>query len=76
MIEGGQLLLPEDAPWLADFKGELLAFPSGKHDDQVDSLSQLLGWVRDQNRFRDTSGIGAPIYGSDLSRRGWQSYPR
>jgi predicted phage terminase large subunit-like protein len=42
MIEAGQLRLPTEANWLADFKQELLAFPSAKHDDQVDALSQLL----------------------------------
>jgi predicted phage terminase large subunit-like protein len=46
MIEAGQLLLPNEAPWLAAFKQELLAFPSSRHDDQVDALSQLLAWVR------------------------------
>jgi predicted phage terminase large subunit-like protein len=44
-IEAGQLLLPEDAPWLAEFRSELLAFPNARHDDQVDALSQLLNWV-------------------------------
>ena len=24
----------------------MLAFPNGRHDDQIDSLSQYLGWVR------------------------------
>lgn len=41
-IEAGELILPRDAPWLADFERELLAFPSGRHDDQVDALAQLL----------------------------------
>jgi predicted phage terminase large subunit-like protein len=44
-IEAGQLLLPIKAPWLEDFKAELLAFPGGRHDDQVDALSQFLGWA-------------------------------
>ncbi|WP_347302146.1 phage terminase large subunit [Croceibacterium sp. TMG7-5b_MA50] len=49
-IEGGQLLLPRDAPWLAEFKSELLSFPSGRHDDQVDALTQLMSWaLRDQH---------------------------
>lgn len=42
VIEARQVYLPESAPWLADFMNEVLAFPSGKHDDQVDSLSQFL----------------------------------
>jgi predicted phage terminase large subunit-like protein len=34
------------APWRADFEAELMTFPAGKHDDQVDALGlvgQLLG---------------------------------
>lgn len=29
----------EGAPWLTDLEDELLSFPRGKHDDQVDTLS-------------------------------------
>lgn len=29
----------ENAPWLTDLEDELLSFPRGKHDDQVDTLS-------------------------------------
>jgi predicted phage terminase large subunit-like protein len=60
MIEAGQVLLPPDAPWLAEFKQELLAFPSCRHDDQVDALSQLLIWIHLQQRFEPTP-IAAPI---------------
>jgi predicted phage terminase large subunit-like protein len=49
-IEAGQLLLPSKAPWLEDFKAELLAFPAGRHDDQVDALSLFLGWIEDKWR--------------------------
>jgi len=42
-IEAGHFLLPRDAPWLDAFRAELKAFPSGKHDDQVDCLSQFIG---------------------------------
>lgn len=44
-FEAGQVLLPRDAPWLAEYVSELLAFPNGAHDDQVDSTSQALGWL-------------------------------
>ncbi len=44
-IEAGYVLLPECAPWLQDFQTEILQFPHGRHDDQVDSLSQFLAWV-------------------------------
>lgn len=45
-IEAGHVILPRDAPWLDTFLHELLAFPNGKHDDQVDSVSQFLHWAR------------------------------
>ncbi len=61
MIEAGQFHLPEEASWLADFEKELLAFPSSRHFDQVDALSQLLEWVR--LRFNtDTPPAGPIIY--------------
>lgn len=47
-IEAGEVLLPQDAPWLGDFLSEVLGFPNATHDDQVDSLSQYLTWARDR----------------------------
>ncbi len=41
-IEAGHLLLPEEAPWLDMFLSELRAFPNGRHDDQVDSMTQFI----------------------------------
>jgi predicted phage terminase large subunit-like protein len=41
-FESGRVFLPEKAPWLADFEAELFAFPRVRHDDQVDSLVQIL----------------------------------
>ena len=41
-FENGQVFFPKEAPWLADLEAELFAFPSGRHDDQVDSISQAL----------------------------------
>lgn len=46
MIEAGRLSLPLNAPWLADFEAELLAFPHGRHDDQVDALTQYFDFIR------------------------------
>jgi predicted phage terminase large subunit-like protein len=43
-FEAGQVHLAKDADWHADFLGEMLAFPNGRHDNQVDSVSQLLAW--------------------------------
>lgn len=47
-IEAGHVYLPEDAPWLADYMSELLAFPNGRYDDQVDSTTQFLRWRRER----------------------------
>lgn len=37
--EAGKVYHRADAPWLTDFEDELLSFPRGKHDDQVDTIS-------------------------------------
>lgn len=58
-LEG--LYVPLSALWLADFRSELMSFPAGKHDDQVDALGlvgQLLdkmanGVVPEKNRRSD-----------------------
>ncbi len=42
VIERGDLLIPAQARWLPDFRRELMQFPLGKNDDQVDALSQFL----------------------------------
>jgi predicted phage terminase large subunit-like protein len=43
-IEAGQVFLPAQAPWLDELRTELAAFPQGRNDDQVDSMSQFLAW--------------------------------
>ncbi len=45
-IEEGRILLPTNAKWLDAFKSELRAFPSGRYDDQVDSLVQFIQFQR------------------------------
>lgn len=37
----GKVYLPKKAPWLDSFLHELLIFPAGKHDDQVDCCSLI-----------------------------------
>src|SRR4051794_35798450 len=41
-IEEGRVHLPESASWLEGFRSEVVAFPNGRHDDQVGSLAQAL----------------------------------
>jgi predicted phage terminase large subunit-like protein len=38
----GEVLLPKETPFLAEYLTELLMFPRALHDDQVDSTSQAL----------------------------------
>lgn len=47
----GKVYLPHNAPWVADLLGEMMNFPVGKHDDQVDALG-LVG------RMLDTMSAG------------------
>ncbi|MDI6781406.1 MAG: phage terminase large subunit [bacterium] len=60
MIEAGRVYLPEGAAWVADFVDEMSSFPSGAHDDQVDALTQLLGYARHrgQSQEAEVSSIG------------------
>lgn len=44
LIETGRVVLPRKADYLEDFLHELASFPNGKHDDQVDCLTQAL-WL-------------------------------
>jgi predicted phage terminase large subunit-like protein len=51
-IEAGHVFLPRRAEWLDDFRAELLQFPYGRYDDQVDSVSQFLNWIDRRQRNR------------------------
>ena len=46
IIENGFVHLPDAAPWLAEYLHEMMVFPKGKHDDQVDSTAQFLDWFK------------------------------
>jgi predicted phage terminase large subunit-like protein len=72
-IEAGHVHLPREADWLDSFLLELLAFPNGRHDDQVDSVSQFLKWAA-VRKYRDVNmqGVSPPMafyYESDSSSR-------
>ena len=62
LFENKQVILPEEAPWRDIFLAELLAFPRAKHDDQVDSVSQFLEWIRrDIQRQNETAAFPISI---------------
>jgi predicted phage terminase large subunit-like protein len=52
-IENGFVYLPTESNWRAAYVQELTTFPNGKHDDQTDSTSQALDWLKQ----------GARVYG-------------
>ena len=54
-IENGLVHLPEKAEWLGEYIHELMLFPNGKYDDQVDSTSQALDWMR--RRYLDEGTV-------------------
>jgi predicted phage terminase large subunit-like protein len=58
-IEGGAVHLPKQAPWLDELRTEILAFPHGMHDDQVDSISQALNWISRPRSKRYFSTLGS-----------------
>jgi predicted phage terminase large subunit-like protein len=76
-LENGQVFFPQDAPWLRDLEDELFAFPNGRHDDQVDSISQALGhksrshWTKESldGYCNIINGIAADVGFGRLARR-------
>lgn len=46
LFEGGRVLLPVSAPWLDEYIRELTSFPGCKYDDQVDSTTQALDYLK------------------------------
>lgn len=55
LIESGRVWIPKDADWVQTYLRELLVFPNGKFDDQVDSTSQALAyltaWIESRGLF-------------------------
>jgi predicted phage terminase large subunit-like protein len=52
VIEAGDVYLPKDRKWTWEFIDQCAAFPNGKHDDMVDSMSQALAKLIFTRRFR------------------------
>ena len=54
------LYVPQNASWVAELRSELLSFPAGKHDDQVDGLGltgQLLDTISVGNKPAPTAAL-------------------
>lgn len=42
MIEAGRVFILSDAPGIPEFRNEIVAFPNGRSDDLLDSMTQVL----------------------------------
>ncbi|WP_336802495.1 phage terminase large subunit [Kaistia sp. MMO-174] len=63
------LYVPQHAAWYPEFRRELLSFPAGKHDDQVDAMG-LIGQLLD--RMTDGTAPRAPEQPSNMT--GYSQY--
>ena len=78
-LEG--LYVPHGAPWYPGLRSELLSFPAGKHDDQVDALGlvgQLLDKMMSGNAPAKAEAAKNPsgyqTYESETRDNDWISY--
>lgn len=55
--EAGNVYIPDKdvCPWIGDFETELFQFPSGAHDDTVDSMTQALNYFREHKTITFSS---------------------
>lgn len=54
--EQGCVFHPRTAGWKAEFENELLAFPRGGHDDQVDTIADACNDLTDESDESDLAG--------------------
>jgi predicted phage terminase large subunit-like protein len=59
IIQSGKVFLPDpkNVSWMDDFLDEINKFPNGKHDDQVDSMSQFLNFIKHKQTTRQIKMI-------------------
>lgn len=60
-IESGNVLLPEDAPWLSDYLAEASSFPGGAHDDQLDPTFDAIHTVQTMPAQNVQNAMPQPI---------------
>jgi predicted phage terminase large subunit-like protein len=61
-LEAGSVSLPRRAPWLEDFRQELLAFPASRHTDQIDAFSQALDHAFNRTGGEFSCGVVNGMY--------------
>jgi predicted phage terminase large subunit-like protein len=66
LIEAGCIYLPKERDWAKDLLDELVLFPHGAHDDQVDAMVMAIHYVKDSWRMEHPED---PDWEDDQSRR-------
>ena len=56
--ETGSVYHPQGAPWLADYEDELVAFPNGTYDDQVDVTAYAYISIIRGDEYKIIGGLG------------------
>ncbi len=65
MMDAGVVFFRRDANWLETFESELIEFPNGKHDDQVDAFAYIAQLIEPIS--------SAKVYGSSKNKpKGYQ----
>ena len=62
-MEHGTVWFPRDAAWLPDLQRELLSFPVGEHDDQVDALAYAAAVMSQSKVTHDWSAAKEDMLG-------------
>lgn len=59
LFEAGNVLVPDAgvAPWVHEWRAEMMAFPSGAHDDQVDATTQALRHLQAGRTLHISPGV-------------------
>lgn len=71
LLRRGKIKFPKHAPWVKGFVAELMAFPNGVHDDQVDALSHLAQMVNELDNVK--AGRVPKDDSPEQEKRGWRS---
>lgn len=57
----GRVLIKNREPWTTELVNEWSRFPFGKHDDQVDAMSQYLAWAAEKLSTKKLTVVGAGV---------------
>jgi predicted phage terminase large subunit-like protein len=64
MFEASKVFFPADVSWRRSLEDELALFPTGAHDDQVDSMTMALNYLREgmSNSYPTIITSSEPMY--------------